>query len=150
MLEYTRKLYYRNKDLISEKDFDDGVERYLYSCLMANGDYNENLNVSDKVISKLRGSKEIIVYGAGKFAVEVVRFLDAEKINVSALAVTKISTSTYSINELPIYDIDEIERYHKESTIVIGIKREEDRYKIIKELSRRGFQDIVDFSTSFK
>lgn len=139
-----RRLYMRNKNLISEKDFEHGIERHLYHKLLVKADSNEFLKLNPDDLLKLRSANEIIVYGAGNYAVDVIAYLDEIDISVNAIAVTQKHSNTTSINDLPIYEIEELEAEHKQAFIVLGVKSIKSRMDIVKELQKRKVLNIID------
>lgn len=138
-----RQLYIRNKDNISEGDFESGPERYLFRSLLAKENKNKVLYLKQEDFIKLQNASEIIVYGAGNYAVDVVDFLIDNGLSVDALAVTQKHLNTVSINNLPIYEIEELAAEHKNAVIVLGVKAVENRLEIIKELQKRQMVNIL-------
>jgi hypothetical protein len=137
------KLYIRNKNQISENDFEIGIERHLYNCLLYRGNFNKKFKISDNEMDKLTSADEIIVYGAGNYAIDVVMYLEDKSIKINAIAITRKQVNTTTFNNLPIYDINELEAEHGGAVIVMGVKNEDNRRDIIRELQRRNFDKII-------
>lgn len=143
-LERARKFYYRNKNKISEDDFESGVEQHLYKYLLANENTKIHFRVSDEDMLTLKNADEIMIYGDGNYAVDVIIFLTENNIKVDAIAITQKKIYTSSINDLPIYDIDELEASHKNATIVLGVKSDKMKQEIIETLQSRNINTIIN------
>jgi glycosyltransferase involved in cell wall biosynthesis len=139
-----KRFYLRNKDEISEDDFEVGFERHMYNRMLVNVNINVEFMMTDEEVNELNKAEEIFVYGAGQYATDVVIYLGNNNYTVNGLVVTNKADNIYSINNLPMCDINEFVASHKGAVVVIGVKNRETRKEIIDELHNRNVHNIVD------
>jgi glycosyltransferase involved in cell wall biosynthesis len=143
-LDHARRLYMRNKKEVSENDFEAGLERYLFHVLLSNSTRGETVKLKSEEILELRSAEEVIVYGAGNYAVDVVAALENQEIPVTAIAVTQKHANTTTINDLPIYELEELKKCHSSAVVVIGVKNKKNREEIIESLREINIRHIID------
>lgn len=140
LLTKSKRLYMRNKEKINDKDFEEGYERHLYNAILGREELFCELDADTLV--RMRESDKLILYGAGEYAVDVIDFLYRHGINISCIAVTVQHENVTSINDIPLFEIDELVEMRNKSIVVLGVG-ERNRKDVIDNLNRLGFHDYV-------
>lgn len=135
-----RRNYLRNKHEVTEENFDNVFERHLFKLLLE--DKYDNYRLDVDIVRKIKKFDNVIVYGAGAIAVEVVSILEREKIKIISLAVTTKHENTRGINNIPVNEIKDLEYLNKNSVIVYGLSKRS-KEEVIKTINAHGFYELV-------
>lgn len=114
----------RYKQLVSHVNDTEKIEELtqyrklqnIYAPLMAN--IATRINFTDEQIYRIKTAENVIVYGAGDFAREVINYLDEKDIFIKGIAVSNIQNSKRSLLGNPIKDITDFINL-KDNCIVI-------------------------------
>ncbi len=72
--------------------------------------------------AKKNKAKHIYVYGAGKQAVPIADFYEKNNIKIDGFCVTDKKSNKKSINQISVYQVDEIPYKDKETAFVFGVR----------------------------
>lgn len=137
-----KREYARYGELISREDFEEGAERHLFEVLVLQ-EYEKSLSkIGDTILQKIRKAEKVIIYGAGRYALEVTEKLNRNGVSVACYAVTKIHQNMKNINGTPIYEIADLLDLKEKAIIVVGVAGR-NRDEVIKTLKEYGFFQYV-------
>lgn len=142
IFEQARVVYMRNKDKIDMSDFEEGYEQHLYSVMLRQDAAHVFDNVAYDKIEKLKKNDHVIVYGAGAYAVDVVDFLNRQKIQISHLAVTAKHENTAGINGIQVSEIKELVPLRDDAIVVLGVAGK-NRKDVLATLQEYGFSNYM-------
>ncbi len=96
---------------------------------------------SEEQMSVLRNSEYIILYGAGRAAVEILDVLKEKNLSADAVAVTELKGNPDCLRGIPLFRINDL-LTHKEDTVILGVS---DLYsnEVAALLEQYGFQTII-------
>lgn len=86
--------------------------------------------------------KHIYIYGAGKQAVPIADFFIANHISIEGFCVTDKRTNKKNINQIPVYQIDEIPYKDSDTVFVFGV-RVQLNAEIEEILKSRGYSNFL-------
>ena len=79
------------------------------------------IEIPDKELAVLRGHRNgIVIYGAGKIARKVFKWLKKNNINVDAFVVTDLKNNDTEINKIPVIDKDDLLKLHTQKCGLCG------------------------------
>jgi len=142
IFKMARQLYLRNKKLITADDFQNEVEKHLFSLLLEQKQ-NKGIIITQSILEKLKKYEHVIVYGAGGYAVEVIDALEHYGISIACIAVTTVHKNTASINNIPICGIESITEMSLNSIVVLGILKK-NRNDVISTLREKDFFNYIE------
>lgn len=90
--------------------------------------------------------KHLYVYGAGKQAVPIADFYEKNHIAIDGFCVTDKKINKKSINEIPVYQVDEIPYKDKETAFVFGVRVQlnDEIENILKKQGYTNFLEATD------
>ena len=104
------------------------------------------IEIPDKELAVLRGHRNgIVIYGAGKIARKVFKWLKKNNINVDAFVVTDLKNNDTEINKIPVIDKDDLLKLWKDALIVMGVSsqyRDEIYNELILDVDKKKIVDI--------
>lgn len=136
-------LYYKNICQNNENmEIGNYAERSLYKLLTGNYVQKKYASLSKDKISRLRETKYVIVFGAGRAAIDVIEILQREKININAVAVNNVEVSSKIICGLAVIEIKELLEYRNAATVIVGVT---DKYckEVSDQLTDMGFKHLM-------
>ena len=142
IFKMSRQLYLRNKRMITTDNFKNDLEKHLFRLLLEQKQ-NKSVIITQSIVEKLRKYEQVIVYGAGGYAVEVIEALEHCGISVAYIAVTTVHRNTTSINNIPIYEVDAITEMGSNSIVVMGVLKK-NRDDVISTLREKGFFNYIE------
>lgn len=90
---------------------------------------------------KLKKSRYIILYGAGRVAIEVLDVLEKRRISIDAVAVSSLEGNQRYLRGMKIYCIDELSE-HRDADIIMGVSdRFSDEISVL--LAKKGFHSVI-------
>lgn len=135
--------YFRLENEMEETDFEPGVERHLFRVLCVQKYERKLSSVSEQAIDKIKQFPTVIVYGAGRYAVEATEKLLRQGIQVDYLAVTHIHENTKGIRNIPVKEIGELRGMKDEAIIVPGIGSR-NRQQVMETIQKNGFEHLAE------
>ncbi len=142
LLTTIKKNYLRFGKEMAADAFEAGRERHLFDVLLVQ-EFEQKLNYMDEQdVRTIRSYDEVIVYGAGNYAAEVVERLHRKEIEVRALAVTKRNGSMRGIGEIPIVEIQELTDEKEKAVVVLGVTKIY-RDAVIATLEKHGYKNYM-------
>lgn len=137
-----KRVYMRNKAVISKEDFKSGTEQHLFEVLLLQ-EYEQFLNsVDESVVKQIKSYKYVIVYGAHIYASEVVEMLERKKIKIDSLAITRMHERAEGINGVPVHSIKDLDYMKDDAIVVIGVGKR-NRKDVIATLEKHGFMNYI-------
>lgn len=140
--QYNSFLYSRNLGkLNTELKLGTYAEKALYNILYGKKE-NKWLTLSKNQIEIIKKSKNVIVYGAGIAAEEIIRILKNNNIRINQIAVDNVKENPAYLCGIKVMDFRMLETYKDNSVIIIGVSR---KYSdgIKETLERFGFKNII-------
>ncbi len=118
------------------------VEKSLYDML-----FNENskklIAFDELQIQHINSKKNVIVYGAARYAADVVDLLKENEVRVDRIAVNNMNFNPTVFCNIPVDTIEDIPKQIKEDTvIVVGVSPEKST-EVKYQLETLGYEDIV-------
>lgn len=92
--------------------------------------------------AKLNEGKHLYIYGAGKQAVPIAEFFKENKVEIEGFCVTDKSANKKTINQIPVFQVDEILHEKDETAFVFGV-RVQLNSEIENILSKHGFSNFL-------
>lgn len=134
--------YYSNEEL---KEFGTAADQFMYEIIRNSKlEKFEYVNFNQEEIQYIKNAPEVMVYGAGRVGVEVVKLLLQQNINVKNVLVSNKEHNAEKILNVPIMQFKDAEI--KENTlIIIGIIRNNERAikDIITQLRSRSINNYI-------
>ena len=99
----------------------------------------------EKLFKNLDSASEIIIYGAGKIAIETYNKLQFYRQYVSKIksfAVTRMEDNAKMIGEIPVQAIDDLKCMIKTAVVIVAVGQKLKR-ELYEEAFVRGFQNII-------
>lgn len=141
--EFVKSIYisYLNRKKYQDSEKLQGKEKEILIQKIMSTMNNQKVSFKDKDIERLEKAKNIIIYGAGKVAKDVLYALEEMKIHVSYMAITETVSNEGVLNGIPIKSISELKDY-RGSLIVMGTSK---RFygEIISTLNEYQFKEII-------
>ena len=127
-------------DVFSSEMFDKPIEQHLYELMIGLGQlFFLEKNPDKEFIDKLKQFKNIYIYGAAGYAIEMYEQLKIWNINVKGFVVTGF-TKANSIYNLPVCRLEDICLDNDEVIFVLGITSK-NRKDVIDNLEIHGFNN---------
>ena len=124
-----------------EMEFGSYAEKALYRILYEKKG-NRWLTLSQDQLEEIKRAQNVIVYGAGKAAKEIITILKDNNININLIAVENANENPDHFCGIKVMDFRTLETYKDKSVIIIGVSRKYSNG--IKEmLSEFGFDHIL-------
>lgn len=137
-----KRLYLRFGGEICADDFAEGKERHLYGILLEQR-FEQKLNyMEEQTVEIIRSYNKVIVYGAGRYAAEVVERLHRQEINIYSLAVTKRYRNLQGIGDIPVEEIGQLVNVKEDAIVVLGVA-EVYRNEVIGTLEKYGYKNYI-------
>lgn len=100
--------------------------------------------VDDYDLVKVKNAENVVIYGAGQVAVDMIDYMNGNNISVNLIAVTDVKGNPCSIDGIPVVPVSEIpkELINEKTIIVVGTDK---RYHdgIISCLKNAGFSNYI-------
>lgn len=103
---------------------------------------NYEIYLSQDAIEKIRGKKQVIIYGAGYASKDVLDIIQQHAIEIVGFAVTKIKNGRRSLYGHHIYEIAELEKYKETAIVLVAANKRFDK-EIVQTLEELGFRDYI-------
>lgn len=118
------------------------AEKELYKLIIGDHAQKNIASLSKEKIEKLKETKYIIVFGAGRAAMDIIQTLQKENISIYAVAVSNVEVSSKVICGLDVSEIKSLLEYRSIATIVIGVTR---KYcnEVKEQLLSMGFSHLM-------
>lgn len=97
-------------------------------------------------IDRIKGYDKIIIYGAGKVAVETIRILEKNNIKIFAVAVSNKQINPDKIGNYEILEIGELIDYKREALVIVGVINK-NQEPIRKKLDELKFKNVLCVNT---
>lgn len=138
------KMYQRFRDFSTqnmEMEFGSYAEKELYRILYEKKE-SRWLSLSPDQIEEIKRAGNVIVYGAGNAAKEVVTALKDHNITIDLIAVEYVNNNPDHFCGIEVVDFRTLEAYTDNSVVIIGVSR---KYAngIKETLSEFGFTHII-------
>lgn len=117
------------------------AEKTLYS-LIYNRDRDRYLMLSDDAMEKIIEASGVIVFGAGKAAMDIINTLEKRNVRIDAIAVTNREANPDIFCGIKVDSIDNIATYIKDAVVIIGVTLKNSK-GIQDKLEQLGFNNII-------
>lgn len=117
------------------------VEKALYTMLQT-AETSRYLTLDEKQLSHIENANHVIVFGAGKAALDIVNILKRKNIRIDAIAVSDKNNNPETFCGIQVDSIENLAQYIEDALVVIGVT-EKYRKGIQSELEKLGYMDIV-------
>lgn len=146
-LEQKYKKVVAGIQVLSEKEFDEisdklnsEFERYQLN-LMRGNNVIYDIKITPELISRMRDSKYVIIYGAGYAARDFINIVDKYQIEILGLAVNSLKNNPKNIYGHHVFEIKELEKYREEAFVVVTANQIYNK-EIEKTLNEYGFWNV--------
>lgn len=146
-LAYSKNIYMRlspeKREQAREMISSDPHDAEMYSLLIEeqlSGTFVQR--ISEEKISEIRSYQQIIIYGAGDYAIDIYRLLKKEPIDILGFAVTECGNNVSRIDEKPVLCIEDWLDYRENALIMIGTAKSSEGM-ILKKLSELRFHNVL-------
>ena len=116
------------------------AENYLYGLIT--GGIKRYADLSEKKIELLKNAQEVIVFGAGRAANNIIEILQREKIEIVAVAVSDKKHLAKTCRGIEIKEIGDLLSYRNTAVVVVGVT-EFYQKEVEVLLTEMGFTDLV-------
>jgi len=117
------------------------VEKALYAMLKQ-PDQPVWLMLSEQQIEHIRNARHVVIFGAGRGAVDIFRQLQENGIGVALFAVSSLDDNPETLCGTKVVGVDSISANLKDAAIIVGVT-EKYRAGIQEKLQQLGYRDIV-------
>lgn len=117
------------------------AEKYLYKLINSSRTYIHD-SMSREKINELNKAEFLIVYGAGKAAIQVIHTLKEHGLSIGAVAVTSKNANAETICGIKVQEIGELLEYKRNATVVIAVARKNE-HEVFEKLNEMGFLNIM-------
>ena len=121
---------------------EDFAEKNIYRLMMGSLKKKKYASLSDEKIEKLRMARYIIIFGAGRAAIDIIKILQGENINIDAVAVSDLDVSSKTVCGLDVMEIKNLMQYKNIATVIIGVTNKY-RQEVEKQLTNMGFDNLM-------
>ena len=146
-LAYSKNIYMRlspeKRKQAKEMVSSDSHNAEMYCLLIEeqiSGMFVQRIN--EEKISEIRSYQQVIIYGAGDYAVDIYRLLKREFIDILGFAVTEYGNNVSRIDEKPVLCIEDWLDYRDNALIIIGTARSSERIIMIN-LAKFQFHHVL-------
>lgn len=98
--------------------------------------------IEEEYLNVICKYKQIIIYGAGNYAVDIYMLLKKYSIDIKGFAVTKCSDEEARIDEKPVLAIEDWQDYREDTLIIIGTAKSSEK-AIRTHLSELKFPNVL-------
>ena len=84
----------------------------------------------------------IIIFGAGRAAIDIIKILQGENINIDAVAVSDLDVSSKTVCGLDVMEIKNLMQYKNIATVIIGVTNKYSQ-EVEKQLTNMGFDSLM-------
>lgn len=134
-----------NLSTSDQQDVEDGLEtafaKYIFHILQQKTQIY-GIEFSEKILTKIRQKKHVIIYGAGYASKEILELLQKYGIEIVGFAVTKRKEAQMSMYGHHIYEIQELKEYKDDAIVLIAANKIYNQ-EIQSILEKHGFCDYV-------
>ena len=117
------------------------VEKALYTILQT-AHTSRYLTLNKEQLSCIEKARHIIVFGAGKAAMDIVNILRRKNIHIDAIAVSNSDDNSETFCGIQVRPMDSIAYYLKDALVIIGVT-EKYSQGIQDRLEKLGCKDII-------
>lgn len=145
--QYFRELYHAYQfyscftDKNKELEVGGVPERTLFSLIYVEKD-TEYLSLSIQQIEKIKKENQIVVFGAGKAAMDIVNILKRRNMEIDAIAVSDVDSNPRKFCGIRVDLMDNIAREMKDAIVIIGVTKKY-RKEILDDLKKLGFKNVI-------
>jgi len=135
-----------NTEDIQRLDHGGIIENHLFQLFISNIQEGRICKSIEKdKLNVIKQYKNVIIYGAGVVARDVLEILDKNEIGILGFAVTEKEGNPKYVMGLPVYKIDELVEYKEEAIVLLAVvsKYHESILKKLNELKFRNIMKIV-------
>ncbi len=116
-------------------------ERFLYSLI--NKPPKKYATLTNEKLQKLKKEENIIIFGAGRAANDIIELLQRNNIKIKAITVTDPKTVDPVISGIEVCALQDILCYRESAVIVIGVTNK--YYSEVRDkLEEMGFKELVN------
>ena len=135
--------YYKNMcQDYKELEIGSFAEKNIYRLMMGSLKKKKYASLSDEKIEKLRMARYIIIFGAGRAAIDIIKILQGENINIDAVAVSDLDVSSKTVCGLDVMEIKNLMQYKNIATVIIGVTNKYSQ-EVEKQLTNMGFDSLM-------
>lgn len=143
LLATARRMYIRNRFLVTEMDFEDDFERHLFGYLIEGKD-NNLLKIDQAMVHKIRSYSRVIIYGDSRYAMDILYTMEKLGIEIFGFAVTDKRGRGDSIAGTKLMEIQKYEKYRDDIIVILGVTDKRNKMDILETLKSYGFNDYID------
>lgn len=137
-----RSMHVQFADVFSSELFDKAIEQHLYQLITFSDQllYLER-NLDKDFIEKLNQYKQVYIYGASGYAIEMNKQMMKWGVNVKGFVVTGF-TKASTIHNLPVYRLEDVNQDSENTIFALGITSK-NRKDVIDNLESHGFKNYL-------
>lgn len=139
-LHRTYKLYQTYGDNSLELECGDAVDKKIYKIL--NRKEQKWLSIAELSVDKIKTFENIIVYGAGNAAKQVVKYLWESDIEIKCIMVKSKKDNPDIFCGIEVYEVKECLNLREKSVVIIGVTSKNSE-GIEDTLKNEGFKNII-------
>lgn len=117
------------------------LERLLYSILYKK--QKKWLNLNEQQLNQIKKVKDVIIFGAGRAAADIVSTLNERNIKINAVVVSDASSNPKQFCGINVYSIDDIAHRIKNAVVIIGVTEKYSIGNIQEKLNQMGCNNII-------
>ncbi len=118
------------------------AEKFLYDLIVGKYKKKQYATLSKGKIEILRKAGQVIIFGAGLIANDIVQILQNENIKINAVAVSDLRVAPKMFYGIEIRNIKELVQYKESAIILIGVGEKYCK-DVENELKRIGFKSLM-------
>lgn len=139
----TYKLYLAYGDNSMELECGDKVDKEIYKII--NSSEKKWLKIADLPLNRIKALENVIVYGAGKAAKQIVEYLREKDVEVKCIMVESMKDNPSKFCGINVYEAGECLKFRDKSVVIIGVTSK--RSMGIKDtLRNNGFKNIIQLA----
>lgn len=118
------------------------VERALYDIFF-HEDSQRRVAFDEQQIEHIASKKNVVVYGAARYAADVIDILKKNEIKVNRIAVKNMDFNPEVFCNIPVDTIEYISDQIKDDTVIVLGVSSENSIEVKSQLETLGFKDII-------
>lgn len=116
------------------------AEKHLFALLSR--PVKRYVTISDKNIRRIKEAQRVIVFGAGRAAMDVIQTCMNENITIDAIGVSKMEGNVHSLQGIEVHSMEDLVKYKEDSCVIVGVTKK--FFNGVKEyLEELGFQNLI-------
>lgn len=117
------------------------VEKTLYD-LLHKKTHNKYLELTEEQLLQIEKAKNVIVFGAGRAAVDIVNTLQKRGVKIDVIAVSNRDFNPEKFCGISVDSIDNIIHYMRDALVIVGVTGRKNG-NIYDKLQQLGYSDII-------